>query len=75
VSLLYGYIACALLTWIALVADGEMRRLTPPSFWRALKSNVRVFGTHRVLLWGFLCLLAWPVFWLTSALVRLEPRE
>jgi hypothetical protein len=71
---LYGHLVCAALTWIALVADGVMRRLTPHSFWRALCDDVRIFGLGRVLLWVLLCLFAWPAVWIAWMTEWLEPR-
>lgn len=72
--LLYGHLACALLTWVALVADG-MRRWTPRAFWKALASDVRIFGAWRVMLWFFLCLTAWWLIWLAWGAEALSARR
>lgn len=53
------YLACALATWVALVADGVTARLTPARFVRALRYDIKTFGLGRVLLWALLCLFAW----------------
>lgn len=72
-SLWVAHLICALVTWIALVAEGAYR-LTPETFWRALKSDVRVYGRGRVILWWLLCLAAWPIVWLAWMTEWLEPR-
>lgn len=61
-SLLYGHLVCAVLTWLALVRDG-MRALTPQALWRALRTDISIFGPVRVALWALLCLVAWPLVW------------
>jgi hypothetical protein len=62
-TLLTGHLICALLTWIALVADGTTSRLTPRSFVRALRYDLVTFGIWRVLLWVLLCLTMWWTVW------------
>jgi hypothetical protein len=74
VSLLYGHLVCALLTWLALVSDG-VKVMTPRGFWKALRADVRIFGLGRVLIWVLLCLVAWPLVWLAWMTEWLEPRR
>lgn len=73
-SLLYGHLICALLTWIALVADG-VPRLTPSSFARALVYDIRTFGALRVFLWAVVCLVMWWAIWFAWFAEWLEDRR
>ena len=68
------YLTCALLTWMALVADRPARFIRPRAFASALRLSVQHYGGARVALWAILCLVAWWVVLIAWSTDLLRPR-